>query len=156
MGRGRIRACKYCGSTPRRGQGICGRCEARPKAENIKWKAIREARETLFGFLMQSNISERNVSTARLLLEIDDPDLHEIVELVLGIARLKPHKRRRWKWLHENHPEILDRVKANPNFDWLVDLASVDGAWPDDLEQFNDHDQAEFQEMDDYFPLLQQ
>ena len=105
---------------------------------------------------MQSNISERNVSTARLLLEIDDPDLHEIVELVLDIARLKPHKRRRWKWLHENHPEILDRVKANPNFDWLVDLASVDGAWPDDLEQFNDHDQAEFQEMDDYFPLLQQ
>ena len=155
MGRGRIRTCKYCGSAPRRGQGICSRCEARPKAENIKWKAIYEARETLFGFLMQSNISERNVSTARLFLEIDDPDLHEIVELVLDIARLKPHKRRRGKWLNENHPEILVRVKANPKFDWLVDLASVDGAWPDELDHFDDYDQTELHEMDDYFPLTQ-
>ena len=136
--------------------GICGRCEARPKAENIKWKAISEARETLFGFLLQRNISERNVSTAKLLFEIDDLDLREFVELVLDIARLKPHKRRRWKWLHEHCPEILDRVRANPNFDWLVDLASVDGAWPDDLDQFDDHVQTELQKMDDYFPLLQQ
>ena len=69
------------------------------------------------------------------MLEIDDPELHEIVELVLEIASLKSHKRRRWKWLHENRPEILDRIKANPNFDWLVDMAMVDGAWPDEYDQ---------------------
>jgi hypothetical protein len=85
---------------------------------------------------MQKNISARNIATATSFLEIDDADLREFTELILDIARLKPRKRRRWKCLHENHPDVLERVKRNPNFDWLVDMAGVDGAWPEEHDEY--------------------
>lgn len=141
LGRGRrFRECKYCGGTPRRGMGICRQCEARPKAENIRWRTIRKATETVDHFLWQKNISERNIATLGSFLEIDDPDLHEYVELTLEIARLKPRKRRRWKWLREKYPDLLARIEANANFDWLIDEGAFERDEWDGLESLLDMD----------------
>jgi hypothetical protein len=97
-------------------------------------KAVSNANEALCGFLTQRNISENNIKTIESFLEINHEDLHEFAQLVLEIARFKPHKRRRWRWLAEHHPKILQNVEQNENLDWLVDEASVDGAWPKDEE----------------------
>jgi len=122
MGNRRKRSCKYCGSTPRRGQGICRKCEARPKAENIRRLKTHLAFETLFGFLLQSNISAGNIKTMTSMRDIDDEAFRSVLDLVQEIARLHPRKRRRWKWLRKNQPELYDRIRHNETFDWLRDL----------------------------------
>lgn len=109
---------------------MCRACEARPKEENIRLKKIRDGRETLWHFLEQSHISERNMATIDTLLEIDDPRFRAFAELVQTIAQLKPYKRRRWKWMGEHHPEIIRRVKADDWFDWLVDEVVSQDQWP--------------------------
>ena len=95
--------------------------------------------ETLFGFLEQSNISAGNVETIHLMSDIDDEQFRSFLELVQEIARLHPRKRRRWKWLRRNHPDVLDRICQDEHFYWLRDLASVDGSWEsDDMDYEND------------------
>ena len=123
-----MKKCKYCGCTPRRGHGLCRACGARPKAENLRRLAIRKADETLSHFLCQKNISAANIETIRSFQHLDDPKLREFTDLVLEIALVKPRKRRRWMSLAEKHPEIMQRVRASPSFDWILDEADLEGS----------------------------
>ena len=95
--------------------------------------------ETLIGFLLQSNISAGNVKTMNSMSDIEDDRFRSFLDLVQEIARLRPHKRRRWKWLSKNHPELLARICQNEHFEWMLDLAHEEGGWePDDSDHIND------------------
>ena len=54
---------------------------------------------------------------------------------MLEIALVKPRKRRRWKWLAENHPEIMQRVRESPSFDWILDEADLEGSYSEEADE---------------------
>jgi hypothetical protein len=107
--------CRICGRGRRNekftGRGrrnhICKDCQRLPREQRDRIERMDE----LYGFLDQSNISPKNI--ARLdLAQHASSQLKELALLILAVARVKPHKRRRWKFLEQNHPELFQRLKA--------------------------------------------
>jgi hypothetical protein len=47
-----------------------------------------------------------------ILAQHASSEVKELALLILEVARVKPHKRRRWKFLELNHPELFERLKA--------------------------------------------
>ena len=64
-------------------------------------------KDEIYGFLCQSNISARNMKRLQELVEIAAPDAARLAQVVLDVARVKPHKRRRLKVLAEKRPDLL-------------------------------------------------
>ena len=53
--------------------------------------------------------------------DIEDNAFLSFLHLVQEIARVHPHKRRRWKRLRKDHTILWDRILDNNHFDWLRD-----------------------------------
>ncbi|HTF45113.1 MAG TPA: hypothetical protein VK641_14485, partial [Terriglobales bacterium] len=87
---------------------MCKRCQAKPKAER---QAI-EDQDDIFGFLQQSHISEKNVIRLGQMAKSDSPEVASLAEIVLEVARIKPYKTRRLKFLAQKHPELLRKLEA--------------------------------------------
>ena len=68
--------------------------------------------DELYGFLDQSNISPKNIARLEALARHASSEIKDLALLILEVARVKPHKRRRWKFLEQNHPELFQRLKA--------------------------------------------
>jgi hypothetical protein len=68
--------------------------------------------DELCGFLDQSNISRKNIARLEILAQHTDGEVKDLALLILEVARVKPHKRRRWKFLEQNHSELFLRLKA--------------------------------------------
>lgn len=77
-----------------------------PKEER---DALEQADE-IFGFMNQSHISEKNVARLKILIESPTPHIAEMADIVLQIAQIKPHKRRRMHVLAQKRPDLLQRV----------------------------------------------
>jgi hypothetical protein len=86
---------------------VCKRCQARPKSER---KAI-EDQDDIFGFMHQSHISERNVARLEQMVKSENPQVASLAAIVLEVARVKPYKTRRRKFLAHNHPELLRKLE---------------------------------------------
>ena len=109
------RTCRICGrqrpneqfSGRGYGASVCRRCRKQPKSEQQRILATDE----VLGFLMnQNNISAKNILRLERLASIEDADFQTLRVLALEIARVKPHKRRRWKFLHADHPDLYCRA----------------------------------------------
>ena len=87
---------------------VCKRCQATPKTER---RAI-EDQDDLFRFLKQSHISEKNVIRLGQMAKSDNPQVASLAEIVLEVARLRPYKTRRLKFLAQKHPELLRKLEA--------------------------------------------
>lgn len=59
------------------------------------------------GFLEQKRISGKNMARLRQLHNSDDEDVRRIAELVLEVARVTPHKKKRRRYLYENRPDLF-------------------------------------------------
>jgi hypothetical protein len=92
--------------------GICKECKKMPTEE----KERRFAREELDGYLEQSNISLKNISRLKVLARSKDQSIGDFAQLLLEIAEVKPHKRRRFKWLAKNRRDLLKRLKEHLGF----------------------------------------
>jgi hypothetical protein len=86
---------------------ICKDCQRLPRSEREQIEHMGE----LSGFLEQSNISAKNIARLEILSHNKDNEVKRLAALVLDIARVKPHKRRRWKFLAQNHPVLFARLK---------------------------------------------
>ena len=86
---------------------VCKRCRAKPETER---RAI-EDQDDLFRFLKQSHISEKNVIRLGQIAKSDNPQVASLAEIVLEVARLKPYKTRRLKFLAQKHPELLRKLE---------------------------------------------
>jgi hypothetical protein len=86
---------------------LCKRCQAMPKNER---RAV-EDQDDIFRFLKQSHISEKNVIRLRQMAKSDNPQVASLAEIVLEVARLKPYKTRRLKFLGQKHPELLRKLE---------------------------------------------
>jgi hypothetical protein len=67
--------------------------------------------DELYGFLEQSNISRKNIVRLESLAQHVNNDVRHLAMLILEVARVKPHKRRRWKFLAHNHFGLYLRLK---------------------------------------------
>jgi hypothetical protein len=68
--------------------------------------------DELYGFLEQSNISRKNIIRLEILAQHVNNDVRHLAMLILEVARVKPHKRRRWKFLAHNHFGLYFRLKG--------------------------------------------
>jgi hypothetical protein len=87
---------------------VCKRCQAKPKTER---RAI-EDQDDIFGFLKQSHMSERNVTRLGQMAKSDNPQVASLAAIVLEVARIKPYKTRRLKFLAQKHPELLRKLEG--------------------------------------------
>lgn len=87
---------------------VCKRCRAKPKTER---RAI-EDQDDIFRFLKQSHISEKNLIRLGQMEKSDNPQVASLAKIVLEVARLKPYKNRRLKFLAQKHPELLRKLEA--------------------------------------------
>ena len=108
--------CRICGRSRRNekffGRGhrnrICKDCQRLPREQRDRIERMDE----LYGFLEQSNISPKNIARLEALARHASNEIKDLALLILEVARVKPHKRRRWKFLEQNHPELFQRLKA--------------------------------------------
>lgn len=109
------RFCRICGqSRPNEsfsgkghGQCICKKCQKRPKEEI----ALIETKDELLHYWEQSNISTLNIARLKKLIQFPNEDIQTLAHLTLVVAAIKPHKRRRMKWLKQNRRDLYLRVR---------------------------------------------
>ena len=110
------RRCRICGRERAnekfggKGYGafVCRDCRQRPKAE----QALILATDEVWGFLEQTNISAKNIVRLESLAAIADAAFQELRLLVLEIGRVRPRKRKRWKNVWRDHPDLYRKVVA--------------------------------------------
>jgi len=78
-----------------------------PKDER---EAIEQGDE-IFGYLRQSNISEKNIKRLRVLSASPNPYIAELAGIVLAVAEVKPHKRRRLRILARDRRDLLGALE---------------------------------------------
>jgi hypothetical protein len=82
---------------------VCKRCNAKPKSER---QAIEDT-DSIFAFMQQSHISEKNVARLKKLTKSENSQVASLASVLLKVAEVKPYKTRRLKFLAKMHPEIL-------------------------------------------------
>ena len=85
---------------------ICKKCARLPKE---KLKEIDQENE-IFGYLRQSNISKKNLARLKNLSTSSNKEIAELASIVLEVGRVKPHKRRRLKYLARENKELLRKL----------------------------------------------
>jgi len=106
--------CRVCGrSRPNEkfsGKGhrnhICKECSRTPKTEIDEIDQTEE----IFSFLKQSHISKKNVNRLTILADSDNEKIAELAEIVLEVAKVKPHKKRRLKLLARERRDLLEKL----------------------------------------------
>jgi len=86
---------------------ICKDCAKKPKDEIEEI----EQKDEIFGYLKQSNISKKNIARLEKLLWSNHKDISKLAAIVLEVARVKPHKKRRLKFLAKEHRELLTKLE---------------------------------------------
>src|SRR5664279_3374429 len=105
---------------------VCKRCNFRPKTER---QVIGDTDEIL-GFMQQSHISERNVARLEQMTKSENSQVASLAAIVLKVARVKPYKTRRLKFLADMHTDLLRNVEetglifAAHSRDWETDQSN--------------------------------
>jgi ribosome-binding protein aMBF1 (putative translation factor) len=86
---------------------VCKRCSAKPKRE----RQVIEATDDIFGFMRQSHISDRNVVRLEQMTKSENPQVASLAAIVLKVARVKPYKTRRLKFLAQRYPGLLQELE---------------------------------------------
>ena len=66
--------------------------------------------QEIWGFWQQSNISKKNIRRLKELTRSTEPQIAELASIVLDAARVKPDKRRRFKFLANHQPGLLRQL----------------------------------------------
>jgi len=85
---------------------LCKRCAKLPKED----RAYRQAMLDIYGFMRQRNISKTNIARLSKLTRASRPEIAELASLVLQVAKAKPHRRRRIRFLMRNHRGLLQQL----------------------------------------------
>ncbi len=106
--------CKICGrhrpNEKFSGKGhrnsICKECAKKPKAEI----SATVQKDEILGLLEQSNISQKNIERLAILSRSSNSEVATIASLVIEVAEVKPHKKRRSGFLAKEHKELFFRL----------------------------------------------
>jgi hypothetical protein len=86
---------------------LCKRCQAKPKSE----RQVIENMDELFRFMRQSHISEKNTVRLEQMVKSENPHVARLAAIVLRVARVKPYRTRRLKFLAQRQPELLRELE---------------------------------------------
>ena len=86
---------------------ICKDCARRPKSDIDEI----DQKQEIFGYLQQSNISKKNINRLSILAASDNSKIAELAEIVLDVAKVKPHKKRRLKMLARERRDLLAKLE---------------------------------------------
>lgn len=90
-------------------QHVCKKCVKLSEQERERIKAL----QNMSGFLKQPNISEKNISYLRKQCSFPDEEVQRYAKLVLDVARIKPKKRGRIKYLVKHHRSLLGELEES-------------------------------------------
>ena len=106
---------------------ICKQCQKMPKARR---QEIRD-RRFVGSVLEQRNISTGNRETLTRISTTYSGELGEQARVVLEVARVKPHRKRRVQWLRQHRRDLFDEL-VRLGFLWDVEeLGAGDEAYVD-------------------------
>ena len=88
---------------------ICKECSKKPKDEIDSI----DQEEEIFGFMSQSNISKKNIARLNTLKQSENKRVAELASIVLEVAKVKPHKKRRLKVLANEHRELFLKIEES-------------------------------------------
>jgi hypothetical protein len=86
---------------------ICKDCARKPKSDIDEI----DQKQEIFGYLQQSNISKNNINRLSILAASDNSKIAELAEIVLDVAKVKPHKKRRLKMLARERRDLLAKLE---------------------------------------------
>jgi hypothetical protein len=87
-------------------------------------------------FLRQRSISARNILHIQMLTQYAEPEVGELAEIVLAIARVKPGRRRRMQIIAREHPDLfIDMVAVLDEEFWDDFFYRFGGNEPDWLRR---------------------
>ncbi len=86
---------------------VCKRCKSMPKSK----RQVIGNLDDIFRFTRQSHISEKNVARLEQMVESEDPQVASRAAIVLKVAKVKPYRTRRLKFLAQRHPELLQQLQ---------------------------------------------
>lgn len=88
------------------------------------------------GFMFQSNISKKNISRLKILAQSDNQNVRDKALLVLAVAQVKPHKKKRIRFLARNHRDLLKELgESDLIFDFFYEY---DEMIKDSIEEADD------------------
>ena len=70
-----------------------------------------EQGDEIFGYMKQSNISAKNIQRLKILAASRNPHIVELARIVLGVAEVKPGKRRRLEVLARERRDLLEDLE---------------------------------------------
>jgi hypothetical protein len=108
---------------------ICKDCQRLPREERDRIDCLDE----LDNFLNQSHISPKNIARLEVLTQHGSGEVRKLAKLLLEVARLTPHKRRRCKILAQKDPILLSKVKPLRD-EYGYDCENVPDDIPDSLD----------------------
>lgn len=85
---------------------VCKKCFSLP----VEKRTGIEQKDEIFGYLRQSNISKKNLAWLTELSLSSNSEISKLASIVLEIGRIKPHKRRRLKFLSEKRRDLLKKL----------------------------------------------
>ena len=98
-----------------------------------------ERLEELWDFLGQSNISSKNIERLKAMSSHSDPEVQTLAALILDLARVHPHKRRRWRNLALRRKDLFHRAVLVLGLEYfeevLLDYGDTGGPLWDTLEE---------------------
>ena len=78
-----------------------------PKSE----RQVIENVDDIFRFTRQSHISEKNVARLEQMVKSENSQVASLDAIVLKVARVKPYRIRRLKFLVQRHAELLQELE---------------------------------------------
>lgn len=69
-----------------------------------------EQKDEIFNFLEQSHISKKNITRLNLLVESPDNEVSSLAGIVLEVAKVKPYKKKRLKFLAKERRDLLEKL----------------------------------------------
>lgn len=81
---------------------VCKECHRMHKAQRERI----EIEEELFGFLLQSRISHKNVKRLEALTDHEDPGICRVAALLIRVAGIAEGKRKRWLRVRREDREL--------------------------------------------------
>ncbi len=93
-------------------------------------------KKELHQFLNKLNISKkRSFRRLRFLSRSSEPEIAQLAKLVLDIAKAKPHKKKRMKFLARNRKDLIDRM-----VDRMVEIGLLEPRVPEEYEPTEPYD----------------
>lgn len=81
--------------------------QKKPKDEIAEIETLQE----IWDYLRQSNISKKNITRLKILVNSENKEISKLSNVVLEVAMVKPHKRRRLKFLAKNNRDLLIKLR---------------------------------------------